>query len=254
MIEVKAANTGKILAIGHRGALGYAPENTMSSFKQGLDMGADVLELDVHVSGDGELVVMHDASVERTTDGQGKLKTMRLGEIKKLDAGAKFDRRFRGERVPTLAEVLDWARGRIALAIEIKGDPQPDDGVGEKLVGLIRTHDMSDEVAVISFYHDAVKRVKQLAPELCTGIIYECQLADTAGCARAASADSVRPEWHFWTRKLVEQVHQAGLIASSWVANDDLTMGQLADMAIDSIVSDYPDRLRSYLDRIGRSW
>jgi glycerophosphoryl diester phosphodiesterase len=254
MLEIEAKNTGKVLVIGHRGALGYAPENTMSSFKRGLEIGCDLIELDVHMSADERIVVMHDADVSRTTDGRGHLKDMELAAIKKLDAGVRFDERFRGERVPTLDEVLDWARTRVGLVIEIKGDPQPTEGIETQIIALIKHYGMMDAVMLISFYHEAVRRVKELEPRLATGILYSGQLVDTLAAAQAARADSVRPHWYYWTAQLVQQVHNAGLTASTWVANDEKVMKHLVEMGIDSIGCDYPDRLCGFLDRNGLRW
>ena len=255
MLEIEAANTGKTLVVGHRGALGHAPENTMASFEKGLDWGADLLELDIHMSRDGELVVMHDGDVSRTTDGHGHIIDMTLAEIKRLDAGRWFDTRFRGQRVPTLVEVLAWARGRIPLIIEIKGDTQPATGIEEKLVETLRAHQMLDEVMVTSFHHPSVRRVKELEPALVTGIHYTGRLVDTVGAARAALADSVRPRWSYWTADLVEEVHAANLTANTWYPNyDDERIEHLVRLGLDSICTDYPDRLRAYVDRTGRGW
>lgn len=254
MVELEAMNSGKVIVFGHRGAMGHAPENTMASFAKGLELGSDILELDVHLSRDGELVVMHDGDVSRTTDGSGHLKDMTLAEIKKLDAGSWFDPRFRGERVPTLAQVVDWAKTRIQLAIEIKGDPLPAPGIEDKVVKLLRDNQVVDEMLIISFHHESVKRVKELEPRLMTGILYTGMLIDTVGAARAALTDSVRPSWQYWTPELVNQVHAAHLVAHSWIANDEPLMEYLVSMGLDSIGTNYPDRLRAFLDRTGRSW
>jgi glycerophosphoryl diester phosphodiesterase len=153
MLELEASGSGKVLVIGHRGALGYAPENTMASFEKGLECGADLLEFDIRMSRDGALIVMHDASVSRTTDGHGRIEDMTLAEIKKLDAGSWFGSQYRGERVPTLIEVLDWAKGRVSLVIEIKRDPQSIPGIEQKLIEALNDRSMIDEVIAISFFH-----------------------------------------------------------------------------------------------------
>ena len=254
MLELEAAGSGKVLVIGHRGALGHAPENTMASFRRGLELGSDLIELDVHMSRDGALVVMHDGDVSRTTDGRGHIKDMTLDEIKRLDAGGWFDEGFRSERVPTLDEVLEWARPRVPLVVEIKGDPHPASGIEQALLDLLRAHDMLARVMVISFHHDSVKRARELEPSLATGILYTGRLADTVGAAQAADARSVRPSWSYWSAETVAEVHRAGLTASSWVANDETRADYLADMGVDSIGSDFPDRLRAWLDRTGRGW
>ncbi len=254
MLELEAANSGKVLVIGHRGALGHAPENTMASFQRGWELGADLVELDIHMSRDGELVVMHDGDVSRTTNGRGRIKDMTLAEIKELDAGEWFDAGFRGQRVPTLAEVLAWARERIPLVIEIKGDPLPAEGIEEALVATLRAHGMVGSVMAISFHHPCVKRLKSLEPDLATGILYTGRLVDPVSAARAAAADSVRPSWPYWTREQVDAVHAAGLVASAWNADDEQLMEYLLGLGVDSIGANYPDRLRAFLDRKGRGW
>jgi glycerophosphoryl diester phosphodiesterase len=138
MLEMEVRNSGQMLVLGHRGAMGHAPENTMVSFAKGLELGSDLLELDIHLSRDGELMIMHDGDVARTTDGKGHIKDMTVAEIKKLDAGIKFNERFRGERVPKLVELIEWAKTRIPLVIEIKGDPLPAAGIEEKLIQMVR--------------------------------------------------------------------------------------------------------------------
>ncbi len=254
MLEMQAMNSGKVLVQGHRGAMGYAPENTLVSFAKGFEQGADLLELDIHLSSDGELIVMHDGDVSRTTDGQGHIKNLTLAEIKKLDAGVKFDARFRGEHVPTLIEVFEWAQHRIPLVVEIKGDPMPQRGIQEKLLALIHQYNMLDEVIAISFHHLAVKYIKELEPRLTTGILLSGQLADPVGAARAALANSVRPMWHFWNAEQIAEVHAAGMTTSAWTVNDEETMSYLIAMGIDSLGCNYPDRMRAYVDRTGHGW
>jgi glycerophosphoryl diester phosphodiesterase len=254
VLERRAMGSGKVLVIGHRGALGLAPENTLAGFRKGLECGADLLELDVHLTADGELAVIHDSDVSRTTDGHGRVRQMTLAQLRALDAGSWFDPSFRGERIPSLPEVLDWARGRIPLVVEIKGDPEPAPDIEARLVETLRAHAMLDEVIVISFHHPSVRRVKEIAPDVATGILYQARLVDAVGAARAARADAIRPSWSYVSRELVEEAHVAGLCASTWNANDDERAAYLVDLGVDSIGSDYPDRLRRYVDRVGRKW
>lgn len=254
MLEQDVRNTGKVLVLGHRGAMGYAPENTMASFELGWELGSDMLELDVHLSRDNELIVMHDGDVSRTTDGEGRVRDMTLDEIKKLDAGVNHDARFKGQLVPALQEVLSWAKGRIPLVIEIKGDPHPAPGLEEVLVANIEQYQMSDEVMIISFHHPVVKKVKEINAGLATGVLYTGRLADPVGAAKAANADSLRPHWAYWTRSEVEEVHAAGLIAHAWNADTEERMEYLVGLGVDSIGSNCPDLLRKYLDQRGLGW
>ena len=111
---------GRPLIMGHRGAMGHAPENTMASFRKAVELGVEAIELDVHLSSDGKLVVIHDETLDRTTDGQGPVVAKTLTELKALDAGSWYKPEFAGERIPTLEEVLDWARDRVPVVIEVK--------------------------------------------------------------------------------------------------------------------------------------
>jgi len=255
LLELEATNSGKTLVIGHRGAPAYAPENTMVSFEKALDLGADLLELDVQLSRDGELVVMHDADVSRTTDGQGRIAELTLAQIRRLDAGAWFGADFRGQRVPLLSEVLAWARGRTPLIIEIKRRLRPVPGIERKVVAALRDHGMVGDVMVTSFNHLSVKLVKELEPSLATGIHYNARLVDTVGAARAALTDSVRFDWRYWTAELVDEVHAAGLGANTaYPGSDEKEIESLVQMGLDSLCINCPDKLRVYVDGIGRGW
>ena len=254
MIEIESTNSGKVIVIGHRGAMAYAPENTMASFRLGLEQGADMVELDLQQSADGHLVAIHDGNVTRTTDGVGHISEMTLVEIKKLDAGVRFDERFRGEPVPTAEEVFGWAKGLIPLVVEIKGDPIPAAGIEKKLVALLRFQDLLDDVIVISAFHACVRRVKEIGPSLATGILMSGSPVNTVGVAREALCDSVRLPWNYWSKQLVDELHAAGLHTCTWQSDEDERTLYQAGLGIDSMGTNCPDRMRACLDRNGLSW
>ena len=156
--------------VGHRGAAARAPENTMAAFKKAYVDGADAIELDILKTKDGRFLVMHDDTVDRTTNGQGLVKDLTLEEIQKLDAGSWFDGKFAGEKAPELGEVLDWAKDKIHVVIEVKRKTAAESS-GQELVGIIRDKGMSEQVTVMSFNHDFVERVEKLAPDLDTGVL-----------------------------------------------------------------------------------
>ena len=173
--------------------MGYAPENTFASFERAIELGVDAIELDVHLTADGEAVVIHDAELHGTTDGEGLVGQKTLAELKRLDAGVRFAPEFAGQRIPTLGEVLAWARGKCVLDVEIKGGPWPYDGIEARVVDLIRRHEMVDQTIVISFTHTVVARVKALAPEIATGTLWSCRPIDPVAVAQAAGADAIMP-------------------------------------------------------------
>lgn len=159
--------------VGHRGACDVAPENTMASFRRAYDDGADIVELDVRLTADAHVVVMHDELVDRTTDGTGAVSAMTLAEVKALDAGSWFGERFAGEKVPLLDEVLAWAQGKIALMIELKYDPfgsfSPD--LVPAVVALLHHREMVDQSLFISYQPRALQQVRQLLPGVPTGLM-----------------------------------------------------------------------------------
>jgi glycerophosphoryl diester phosphodiesterase len=228
--------------VGHRGASGHAPENTLASFALAAEMGADAVECDVHLSADGVPVVIHDDSLERTTSGRGPVTARTLAELKSLDAG-------RGQTIPTLAELLAWCRDRIPLSIEIKNGPIYHRGLPDRVVDLVREHGMVDRTSVISFDHFAIRRVKELEPRLAVGALFAARPIDGPAIARAAMADALLPHWGFATPDFVESAHAAGLAVSVWTVNEEAALRTVVDAGVDAIATDYPDRILAALVR-----
>src|SRR5579871_3258046 len=163
---------GRVWVCGHRGAMGHCPENTMASFERALELGADWIELDVHLSRDEALIVIHDETLDRTTNGHGLVREHTLAELRTLDAGG-------GQTIPTLDEVLAWARERGTIVdIEIKNAPIYYEGIEQRVVSTLDRFAMTEQVIVISFDHAAVKRVKELDGRITTGVLYACRPAD----------------------------------------------------------------------------
>lgn len=237
------ARGGVPYVIGHRGAQGYAPENTMPSFRKALEMHVDLIELDVHITGDDRVVVLHDESLERTTGLPRMVGDLTWEELSRLDAGSWFGDEFAGTRIPLLEEVLRWARGKTRLVVEIKHGQPRCDRLVEKTVELIKSYRMEDAVEVISFDHRLVRMVKELAPEISAGILYVAILADPVAAARAAHADALHPLYLFLDEATIREAHRAGLAVSTWVVNEPEVALKLASWGVDSIASDYPDRI-----------
>ena len=250
MQKHKSANR-RVLVMGHRGARGLAPENTIASFESARKIGVDCVELDVHVSKDDHLIVMHDATVDRTTDGHGYIKDMSLAEIETLDAGSWFDPRYAGEKVPTLTEVLEWSGNEMPLVIELKGGFEQ--GLVHRVIDLVWRYDAANEVILISFDHRALQHVKALSPEIRTGVLYVARLVDPIAVARGAVADALHPNWNYVDRELVREAHTSGLALSTWTVNEPEDMRTLIEMGVDSIGTDYPDRLVAVVEEIDRA-
>lgn len=243
--------SGRPRVFGHRGSMGYAPENTFASFELAIQQGVDAIELDVHLSSDGEVVVIHDALLERTAGGQGLVGEKTLAELKALDAGAHFGSQFAGQRIPTLGETLAWARGKCVLDIEIKGGLGPYAGLEEKVVRLIREYAMTDQTIVISFDHPTVARVRALAPELAVGTLWSCRPIDPVAVAQAAGANAILPFWAYCDQETVDAAHAAGLSVHPWALSEPRIIERLMTMGVDSICSNHPDIVVKALRRVG---
>jgi glycerophosphoryl diester phosphodiesterase len=228
--------------IAHRGASGLAPENTLAAFRLAAEMGAGFVETDLRATRDGEIVALHDASLNRTTSGRGLLADCALRDLRDLDAGSWFDPRFAAERVPTLDEILDWSRrALLGLFLELKGEPTG--GFLEALVARLSRSDSRDRAVVISFDSAALEALRGLDRELTTGLLFDRPLADPVRAAREAGAQELLPRRQLVSRELIEQAHRSGLQVVTWTVNDLAEMRRLLALGLDGIMTDWPDRL-----------
>lgn len=230
---------GNPIIVGHRGgASGKAPENTMAAFRLGPTLGASVLECDVHCSKDGTLVVIHDKTVNRTTNGSGAVHDFTLEQLKALDAG-------HGERIPTLDELLAWtaAQQDLGLVVEIKAKRKVCPEVADKVVAAVNRAGLTSRTMVISFHRDAVARVEQVQPELRTGLLFFLRL-NPVRTARKIHADSLWPARHRTTTHFVSAAHDAKLGVYSWTLNAARHLLDARRVGVDAVVSDAPDIAR----------
>lgn len=233
--------------IAHRGASGYAPENTLAAFQKGLDLGADMLELDIHMSKDGELVVVHDATLERTTNGVGYIKNHSLKELKQFDASKRFDA-YRGERIPLLQEVFDLAKKRATFAIEIKNCPILYPEIEKKLVRLIERNDLVNDALVIAFYHPSLKEIKDLNPDIQTGILYAAGLIEPWKVAETVGANALHPHYAYTMPEMIKEAQKREYLVHPWTINALLDIEQWLEYGVDGIASDFPDSLKTRFD------
>lgn len=237
------------LVIAHRGASGDAPENTMAAFRLALEQGADVIELDVHMTADGFPVVFHDDTVDRTTNGKGLLRSKTLAELQGLDAGSWFNRRFAGERAPTLEEVVNWAKGKVPLAIEIKNLPHRYRGIEASVTGVLERRHALGEHEVFSFDHVCARRFKAREPGLLTGVCYHGDAVDHAALAQSANATVLHPMLYDIRPDALREAHAAGLLVFPWTADDPEDIRALAALGVDGITTNYPARAREQIRR-----
>lgn len=232
------------LNIAHRGASAYAPENTIAAFDKAVEQGADAIELDLHLSRDGELVVIHDDTLDRTTDGSGPVHEQSLEELRRLDAGRWFGEVFAGQRIPRLDEVLDRFAGKVQLALEIKAGSSVFPGIEEKVISALRECAAIDQTAVASFDHYALRRLKEIEPAIRTAALLVGRPVSLSALAGPAKADGLALEASFVTKTEVEACRASGLQLVVWVVNDPAQMRHFIKLGVDGIITDRPDLLR----------
>jgi len=236
----------------HRGDKTRYPENTLAAFRAALAAGAEMIELDIALSKDRQIVVIHDDTVERTTNGTGAVAELTLSELKELDAGSWFDPHFAGERIPTLREVLELVNGRAVINIEIKKsafeEPAPADAVESQLLALIKEMQLGDRVLISSFEFRFLERVRSMNPDLPLGAI------STEPAEEKTVADLKKMgcySWHGWCETMTEDqirlLHDAGFKVFSFTVNEPGMFGRLKRFGIDGVFSDDCPLLRQML-------
>ncbi len=243
------------LKIGHRGAAGEAPENTLASFELALRHGADGIEFDVQLSSDGVPVVIHDARLTRTTSGSGWVHEHRASVLRRLDAGSWFNRRHRlrareryaGARIPLLAEALHWVKGRQCLAfVEIK-DYRP--GAATTIFREIERAGLGHLARVVSFDLPSLPRVRELSEPARLGLDFSGRLLPVRK-ALELGAEVLLPYWAIASRGLIRRAHRVGLQVIPWTVNYPLHMRRKILDGVDGLITNYPARLTEVLNRI----
>ena len=212
-------------------------------------MGVDAIELDVHLSQDGEVVVIHDEHLERTTDGRGLVRDHSLTALKSLDAGRYFGEQFGGERIPTLGEVLELVTDRVPLIIEIKNLPIPYAGIERRVIEIAASANALERIQVISFDHPSIKRVQMLGAGVATGLLYVGRLLNSVSVAREAGATALCPHWSSIQAMDVRLAHQAGLSVHCWATSDARVVRILSSIDVDSITTNDPSGVATALGR-----
>jgi glycerophosphoryl diester phosphodiesterase len=258
------------LVMAHQGGNGLWPDNTLYAFEQAVALGVDVLEMDIHSTADGVLVVIHDSTVDRTTDGSGAVHDFTFAELQTLDAayhwtpddargsgaGEDFPYRKQGITVPALEEVF-VAFPEMPMNIEIK---QAEPSIAAPLCQLIRDHGMADQVLVVSFHEEATREFRDTCPEVVTGTTENEVIALFAlskpfleavysPAAGAVQVPEYRSGLHVITPRFIDAAHKRGLQVHAWTINDEADMRRLTDLGVDGIITDYPDRLLQLLGR-----
>jgi glycerophosphoryl diester phosphodiesterase len=232
------------MVIAHRGASSYAPENTLAAFDLAIELGVRHVELDVELTRDGHVVVIHDDTVDRTTSGSGLVTDHTLTALRELDAGSWFGPRFAGARIPTFDEVLTRYKGRVHLHTEIKGRSTD---LSHRTADLVRQHDMADQVTVTSFQRARLEEIRAYAPELPTGWLVPEVNEVTIAHARDIGLDQMCPRASALTSELVSRLHAAGFVVRAWGVATEALMRHVVEAGADGMTINFPDTLMAYL-------
>ena len=262
MYELLVSKSGRVHVCAHRGHCMDRPENTMAAFRRAVELGCTSLEIDVVMSGDGEIVVLHDLTVDRTTDGRGFAEDMSTAEIRSLDAGSRFDEAFAGERIPLLRDVLNFARENgVGLHCEIK-DSRNEDALIARLAELLRDTRAMDWLVAISFDHQQLLKAKAAIPGLRTEGITHARHVDPAGLVARAGLDSVSVEANTFHAEDGRAIHEAGVAIRCHLPRPDvianygqygrdlrsLAGGWIADGVVDTVSGDDVGFLRTLVN------
>ena len=276
---MSSPNARRPRVIAHRGASSIAPENTLDAFKLALDLGADGVEMDVHLSSDGTPVVIHDRRVDRTTNGTGRVASLALDELVRLDAGARFRRRLSMsprlrarvrralgeipqpsptglECIPTLESTLYLLKRSAAsrIYIELKGTRDKPGELLAQTIRFVRASKLEDRVRLISFDHELIALVGDVSRDIRTGILVPGPLTrvrrwpSILGAARRAGAGEVALHYSIATRRMVQRLREEGLEVAAWTANNRMVMRRLLAARVDSIMTNFVDRLQREID------
>ncbi len=231
------------LNLAHRGASGHAPENTLSAIKKAHDLGADGVEIDVQLTADEQVVLLHDDTLQRTSTGFGPAQEVNLTQLQQLDAGSWFSKAFFGECIPTLQQALDCAQNQLYFNIEIKSSATAPRLVAA-VVDILRNHRPAG-LAVTSFDTNTLEELTRLAPDIPSGFIFEEQLIDpTRSIWPILSAD-----FHLINRDYVELCHALHKQIFVWTVNEQADMERMIAMGVDAVITNFPDRMAALCNK-----
>lgn len=226
----------------HRGFSGAAPENTLSAFQKALKLPIEGIEFDVHLSKDDKAVVIHDETLERTTNGKGWIKDFTYDQLKKLDAGSWFGRKFAGERIPLLEEVLDLVKKSGCLInIELKTSIIRYTGIEKIVNGIVKKIDLEKRVIISSFNHSSVKEFKEINPQISTAVLIEKELYKPADYFRKLGVQMVHSLYEKTGKGFVDYLKGNGFGVRCYTINTMEQMQRVKNLGIDGIFTNYPD-------------
>jgi glycerophosphoryl diester phosphodiesterase len=225
-----------MLKIAHRGAKAYEPENTLKAFQKALDLHSDGIELDVHLSADGHIIVMHDETIDKMTNGKGDINTFSLSELKSLVIAGKY-------QIPTLNEVFDLVDKICFINVELKNAD-----TSKQVVSLIETYIEEKEwkyehFIISSFDWNALQEVHNLNPKIPIGVLTEENIHTALAFAESIKAKAIHPDYHLLTPENVKEIQKKGFLVLPWTVNVAEDIQKIKSFKVDGIISDFPDKL-----------
>ncbi|MGM9529812.1 MAG: glycerophosphodiester phosphodiesterase [Phascolarctobacterium sp.] len=234
----------------HRGFSGKYPENTMLAFKKALEAGADGIELDVQMTRDGEVVVIHDEKVDRTTNGSGNVRDLTLEELRKLDASYIYTGKQGFNPVPTFEEYCAWVAGTdLVTNIELKTGVYPYPGIEAKVWALIQKYHLENKVIISSFNHYSILRMKALAPQLPYGLLEESWLVNAGAYVAGVGVEAYHPYHGSLTAEAVAEIKSHGIAINTWTVNDESRVRELLALGVDIVIGNFPDMVKTVLGK-----
>lgn len=234
----------------HRGAKSVAPENTLPAFQRALAMGVDGIELDVHCSKDGRLVVIHDETLEGTTNGTGKVGAYTVAQLAKIDAGSHFSAAFAGVGIPTLDEVFDLVGNRCLVNVELKSEDPNGGDQAEPLIAMIAARNLYDQVIVSSFNPPSLIKMRALAPKIQLGLLYYLPMPSflrDAWFSPIMRPEAIHPMHTLIDEELMAWAKAYGCVVNTWTVNEVAEAKRLAALGVNVIMSDVPDQIMAAL-------
>jgi glycerophosphoryl diester phosphodiesterase len=242
----------KSLNIAHRGFSGEFPENTMRAFKEAVEVGCDGIETDLHMTKDGVIVLCHDESLDRTTDGTGYIVDYTYSELCKFDAGIKYSPDYKNERIPNIDEFLQYVKDKsLHINLELKNNIIEYDKLEEKVVEKIYEYKLEKNVILSSFNHYSMVKVKEIDDKIPTGLLYFSKLYKVQDYAFNLKADAVHPFYlSVMDEKIIKEIKEKKIKINTYTVNEEAHMKRLIELQVDGIITNYPDKLKKILDRV----
>ncbi|MEI6285688.1 MAG: glycerophosphodiester phosphodiesterase [Bacillota bacterium] len=243
-----------MLILAHRGASGYAPENTMAAFRLAYEQQASGIEMDVHLTADGEIVICHDDTLERTSNGAGELRKKMLGELQQYDFGSWYSDQYRGEKIPTFGEFWDWfitTDENFIVNVEIKNGPFFHIGIEQKLVDIMRKQPLNNlynRVIVSCFHHATLSKIKTIDPLIKTAPLFEGTPVDVvAMCNNSGHSEYIHPCYSSLDDTMITAAKVANIGINAWTVNTVEQLEYVKQFDITGVITNYPDRARAVL-------